>query len=98
MDEKVNINLNCTNENEAYHGPLAFYQSRISLQNVVHWLFELFHLDQSSFLFVSDYLSSLPVAHLSDAPRRRLVVTGDSTRIQDKTTESSAWFFNVLGV
>ena len=43
-------------------------------------------------------LSSLPVAHLSDAPRRRLVVTGDSARIQDETTESSAWFFNVLGV
>ena len=43
-------------------------------------------------------LSSLPVAHLSDAPRRRLVVTGDSARIQDKTTENSAWFFNVLGV
>ena len=29
--------------------------------------------------------------------RRRLVVTGDSVRIQGKTTESSAWFFNVLG-
>ena len=27
-----------------------------------------------------------------------IVVTGDSARIQDKTTESSAWFFNVLGV
>ena len=26
---------------------------------------------------------------------RRLVITGDSVRIQDKTTESSAWFFNV---
>ena len=38
------------------------------------------------------------VAHLSDAPRRRLVVTGNSARIQDETTESSAWFFNVLGV
>ena len=44
------------------------------------------------------YLSSLPVAPLSDAPRRRLVVTGDSARIQDETTESSAWFFNALGV
>ena len=44
------------------------------------------------------YLSSLPVAHLSDAPRRRLVVTGDSARIQDETTENSGWFFNVLGV
>ena len=43
-------------------------------------------------------LSSLPVAHLSDALRRRLVVTGDSARIQYETTESSAWFFNVLGV
>ena len=49
-------------------------------------------------LVISVYLSSLPVAHLSDAPRRRLVVTGDSARIQDETTENSAWFFNVLGV
>ena len=42
-------------------------------------------------------LSSLPVAHLRDAPRRRLV-TGHSARTQDKTTERPAWFFNVLGV
>ena len=49
-------------------------------------------------LIISVYLSLLPVAHLSDAPRRRLVVTGDSARIQDETTENSAWFFNVLGV
>ena len=46
----------------------------------------------------SVYLSSLPVSHLSNAPRRWLVVTGDSARIQDETTENSAWFFNVLGV
>ena len=44
------------------------------------------------------YLSSLPVVHLSDVPKRRLVVTRDSARIQDETTENSAWFFNVLGV
>ena len=49
-------------------------------------------------LIISVYLSSLPVAHLSDAPRRLLVVTGDSARIQDETTENSAWFFNVHGV
>ena len=49
-------------------------------------------------MVISVYLSSLSVAHFSDAPRRRLVVTGDSARIQDETTESSAWFFNVLGV
>ena len=49
-------------------------------------------------LIISVYLSSLQVAHLSDTPRRRLVVTGDSARIQDETTENSAWFFNVLGV
>ena len=49
-------------------------------------------------LVISVYFSSLPVAHLCDAPRRRLVVTGDSARIQDETTENSAWFFNVLGV
>ena len=44
------------------------------------------------------YLSSLPIAHPSDAPRRRLVVTGDSARIQDETTENSACFLNVFGV
>ena len=49
-------------------------------------------------LIIFVYLSSLPVAHLSDAPRRRLVVTGDSARIQDETTENSAWFFSVLGL
>ena len=31
---------------------------------------------RSSWLVISVYLSSQPVAHLSDAPRRRLVVTG----------------------
>ena len=36
------------------------------------------------------HLSSLPVAHLSDTPRRRSVVTGDSANIQDETTENSA--------
>ena len=35
---------------------------------------------------------------VSDAPSRRLVVTGYGARIQGKTTESSAWFFNMLGV
>ena len=35
---------------------------------------------------------------LGDVPRRQLVVTGDSARIQDETTENSAWFFYVLGV
>ena len=50
------------------------------------------------FFFISIYLSSLRVADLRDTPRRRLVVTGDSARIQDETTGSSAWFLNVLGV
>ena len=53
---------------------------------------------QSRLLTIFVFLSSLPVGHLSDAPRRRLVVTGNSARIQDETTENSAWFFNVLGV
>ena len=48
--------------------------------------------------FFPVYLSSLPLAYLSDARRRRLVVTGNSARIQDETTESSAWFFNELGM
>ena len=41
-------------------------------------------------LVISVYLSSLLVTHLSDAPRRRLIITGNSARIQNKTTESSA--------
>ena len=39
--------------------------------------------------FVSVYVSSLPVAHLSYAPRGRLLVTGDSAMVQDETTEST---------
>ena len=60
--------------------------------------FHYFCGQHQGWLVISVYLSSLPVAHLSDAPRRRLVVTGDSARIQVETTENSAWFFNVLGV
>ena len=61
--------------------------------------FEIFwKWNDINWLIIFVYLSSLPVAHLSDAPRRRLVVTGDSARIQDETTENSAWFFNELGV
>ena len=43
-------------------------------------------------LVTSIYLSSLPVAHLSDTPRRWLVVTWHSARILDETAESSSWF------
>ena len=45
---------------------------------------EITHLISLLVIFV--YLLSLPVAHQSDAPGRRLIVTGDSARIQDKTT------------
>ena len=31
-------------------------------------------------------------------PQKTVSCLGDSARIQDETTESSAWFFNVLGV
>ena len=48
-----------------------------------------------TFLFV---YFRLPITQLSDAPRRRLFVTGESGRIQDETTENFAWFSNVLGV
>ena len=34
------------------------------------------------------YLSSLPVAHLNDALRRRLVVMGDSARVYGEITET----------
>ena len=43
-----------------------------------------------TWLVISAYLSLLPVAHLSDTPRRWLVIIRDSARIQDETTESSA--------
>ena len=36
--------------------------------------------------------------HFDTAYRCWLVVTGYSARIQDETTENSAWFFNVLGI
>ena len=49
-------------------------------------------------LVISVYLSSQPVAHMSYASTRRSVVTGNSARIQDETTESSACFIAVLGV
>ena len=38
-------------------------------------------------LIIFVYVSSLPVVHLSDAPRRCIVVTEDSVRRQDETTE-----------
>ena len=60
--------------------------------------FHLRYPQNVRFGVISVYLSPLPVMHLDDAPRRRLVVKGDSARIQDETTESSALFFNVLGV
>ena len=47
------------------------------------------------YLFISVYLSSLPVAHLSDAPS---CYGGHSARIQDETVERYGSFFNVLGV
>ena len=72
------------------HWKLVFFRTPTSRSYlIVHML---------DYLIIFVYLSSLPVAHLNDAPRRRLVVTGDSARIQDETTENSAWIFKVLGV
>ena len=50
----------------------------------ISWLSYIPKYSFGDWLVISGYLSSLPVAHLSDDPRRRLVNTGDSTRIQDK--------------
>ena len=61
-----------------------------------HRVFYLF--GELCWLVMSVYLSSLATAHLNDTQRRRLVVTVDSARIHDETTENSAWFFNVFGV
>ena len=60
-------------------------------------LVRLWRFHRSTIMAISHYLSFLPVAHPSDTHKRRLVVTGDSARIQDETNESSAWFYNVLG-
>ena len=43
----------------------------------------------NGWLVISIYLLSPPVTHLSDAPRKWLVVTRDSARIQNKTTPGS---------
>ena len=69
--------------------------------DIIHWSCVDQVVQDTVFTFglvISVYLSSLPVAHLSNTPRRRLpvVVTGDSARIQDETTESSALFCNSL--
>ena len=66
---------------------------------IVHLTYQSIICEQQTpWLVISVYLLSLPVAYLSNAPRTRLFVMGDSARIQDETTENSAWFFNVLGV
>ena len=48
-----------------------------------------------NFLLLSILFAYFP---LSDGPRRRLAVIVDSARKQDETTESSALFFNEMGV
>ena len=55
-------------------------------------------LTELIWLVIPVYLSSLPIAHLSNTPRRLLVITRDSAGIQDETTESFFWFSDVLGV
>ena len=73
----------------------------LSRVKIIHWN-QLAKQDplmtKTGWLVSFVYLWSLPVAHLSDAPRRRLVVTGNSARIQDETTENSTWFFNMVDV
>ena len=84
------MSINISDEYKEYHVILRYIRSNFTVNlNLCVWLENL---------IISVYLSSLQVAHLSDAPRRLLVVTGESARIQDETTENSAWFFNVLGV
>ena len=60
------------------------------------------HLPVCSFYFLPFIYRHDGLAHLSYASsppkERRLVVTGNSVRIEDENTESSAWFFHVLGV
>ena len=79
------LSMKCKFSFDGFHRSKCFY---VCLENT--------YVRRTLVIFV--YLSPLPVAHLSDAPRRRLVVTGDSARTQDETTENSAWFFKVLGV
>ena len=62
-----------------------------------HSIYWMERHNAKGWLVISVYLLSLPAAHLSDAPKT-VSCYGDSARIQDETTESSGWFFNVLGV
>ena len=57
----------------------------MQVTRILSFFHDVLHLCETKF--------QLPVAHLSDGPRRRLVVMGDSARIQDETTENSAWLF-----
>ena len=79
-------------------GQPTLSKRRAKFQLYIAHLHTNIHVSDIGCSGISVYLSSLPVAHLSDAPRRRLVVTGGSARIQNETTESSTWFFNMLGV
>ena len=56
------------------------------------------HYRPSSMTRLIDYFCLFIVATCCPSegcPRRHLVVTGDSARIQDEITESSSWFFNM---
>ena len=68
--------------------PILLQVSSINVLQLLIWL--------KGWLVISIYLSSLSVVHQSNVPRRWLVVTGDSARIQDETTESFALFFNTV--
>ena len=59
-------------------------------QSILFGNFKVMNVYSYCLFVFSVYIQSLPVGHLSDAPRRRLVFTGDRVRIQDETTESSA--------
>ena len=77
-----------TRENQGLFGKgLSWRRSHLQVPDVPNVIQPVYRYMFVCLFFV--YLLSLPVAHLSDAPIRQLVVMGDSARIQDKTTESS---------
>ena len=75
-------------DNDFYLIRAAFQSGAVigCLSVVIACLLSLLYI----FGFFSVYLSSLPVAHLSDAPKRRLILTRDSVIIKDETTNVSS--------
>ena len=57
-----------------------------------------YYVQETGIVVISVYSSSLPIVHLIDAPRRRLIVTGIVQGYRTKLLRVLPGSFNVLGV